>query len=224
MQYCTCIAVQFAIWGKKKSICETELVRTCWLKYGRGPQYYYVQCAKFYDFFFLQRKVKATIKMFRSVGVTDIPDRWLQIVRDHPWRNGNRMCHKKSSNASKKNWIWIENGKSSVLQSFTLELLFLVQSQTLFLSLISQLLFLFKGAFPTLVSLSEDENGKAIFPCDIFCLKSPPFSTFPAPHSVYLLLCQFWRSAHILWCCLQSLVMLSLPFLQHSLIFFFACS
>ncbi|NXX67045.1 SYAP1 protein, partial [Spizella passerina] len=34
----------------------------------QGPQYYYVQCAKFYDFFFLQRKVKATIKMFRSVA------------------------------------------------------------------------------------------------------------------------------------------------------------
>lgn len=129
--------------------------------------------------FFLQRKVKAKIKMFRSVGVTDIPKRWLQIVRDHPCRNGNRMCHKKSSNASKKNWISMGNEKSSVLQSFIPELLFLVQSQTLFL-FVSQLSFIFKWEFPTLVSLSMDENKKKTFPCDIFCLKSPPLINVPS--------------------------------------------
>lgn len=90
------------------------------------------------------------------------------------------MCHKKSSNASKKNWISMGNGKSSVLQSFIPELLFLVQSQTLFLVLVSQLSFIFKWEFPILVSLSKDENKNKIFPCDIFCLKSPPLINLPS--------------------------------------------
>lgn len=160
--------------------------------------------------------------MFRSLGVTDIPKRWLQIVGDHPWRNGNRMCHKKSSNASKINWIWIENGKSSVLQSFILELFFLFQSQTVFLMLVSQLSFILKWEFPTLVSLSKLENRKKTFPCDIFCLKSPPVINLPSSSFClpYSLLSVLKICPYSLMLCLQSLVMLSLPFLLHCLIFF----
>lgn len=90
------------------------------------------------------------------------------------------MSQKKQQGKQEKSCIWIGSGKNSVLQSFSLELLFLVQSQTLFLMLVSQLNFIFKWEFPRLVSLSKDENRKKIFPCDIFSLKSPPPINLPS--------------------------------------------
>lgn len=67
------------------------------------------------------------------------------------------------------------------------------------------------------------KTGKKIFPCYMFCLKSPPFVNLPSS-SFYLpssLLSILKICPYYLMLCLQPLVMLSLPFLPRCLIFFF---